>query len=87
MVPYRTLITLALSTYAATFVITSSSLLEPVREYLKAKTPKLRIGGNKHMVECRMCVGFWMSIFICNTDWKMILPVYGLSYFLATQER
>lgn len=73
--------------YAITFVITSSSLFEPFRFWFIKKTPKLRIGNNKHLIECRMCFGFWASVLVCNTDWKMILPVYGLSYFLATQER
>lgn len=81
------LVIYALSTYAITFVVASSSLFEPFRFWFIKKTPKLRIGNNKHLIECRMCFGFWAAVLVCNTDWKMILPVYGLSYFLATQER
>jgi len=77
----------SLAAYALTFVIASSSLFGPLRELIKTKTPRLQIGDHKHFIDCRMCVGFWTSLAVCNTDWKMILPVYGLAYFLATQER
>lgn len=83
----ETLLLKGLSSYALTFVIASSSLLEPLRERVKSKTAWAKIGTHKHFIDCRMCVGFWASIVVCNYDWKMILPVYGLSYFLATQER
>lgn len=87
MLPYSPFVELALSAYALTFVIASSSLFEPLRKWIMLKTPKLKIGTHKHFIECRMCVGFWVAVGICNIDWKMILPVYGVSYFLATQER
>jgi hypothetical protein len=77
----------SLSAYALTFVAASSSLFEPLREWVKARTPKLKIGNHRHFCECRMCLGLWTSVLVCNTDWRMILPVYGLSYWLATQER
>jgi len=81
------LIIYSLSAYAVTFVVASSSLFEPVRLWFMRKTPKLKIGNNKHMIECRMCTGFWAALLVCNSDWKMILPAYGLSYFMATLER
>lgn len=81
------LIYLSLATYAITFVIASSSLFEPLREWIKPRTPRLKIGNHKHLIECRMCCGFWCAVAVCNLDWNMLLPVYGLSYFLATQER
>ena len=81
------LIVMALSVYALTFVLASSCLLEPFRTWAMACFPRLRIGNNRHPIECRMCVGFWISLIVCNVNWKMVLPVYGLSYFLATQER
>jgi len=77
----------ALSAYCITFVIASSSLFEPFRLWFMAKTPKLKVGNHKHMIECRMCFTFYSSVLICNTDWQMILPTYGLAYFLATQEK
>lgn len=87
MADITTLISKALSAYSLTFVVASSSLFEPAREWIKRKIPRLKIGNHKHFIECRMCVGFWAALAVCHTDWKMILPVYGLSYFLATQER
>lgn len=81
------LLTLALTVYAVTFVIASSSIAEPFRQWLMPRTPKLKIRQHKHFIECRMCVSFWISLAVCNYDWRMILPVYGLAYFLATQER
>lgn len=81
------LITYSLVAYIVTAVVTSSSLFEPLRLFFMKATPKLRIGNNKHPIECRMCFGFWAALLVCNTDWKMILPVYGLSYFMATQEK
>jgi hypothetical protein len=82
---YR-LVVLALTIYALTFLIASSSLLHKTREWVKVKTPWLHVGGYKHFIDCRMCVGFWIALAVCNTDWRLILPAYGLSYFLATQE-
>lgn len=87
MVPYSSLIIKALAVYALTFVVVSSSLFEPFRLRFAQRTPRLRIGNNKHMIYCRMCTGFWVSVLVCNIDYSLILPVYGLSYFLATQER
>lgn len=81
------LITNSLAAYCLTFVIAASSLLEPFRKFVMTKTPRLKIGNHKHFIECRMCVTFWSALAVCNTDWKMVLPVYGLSYFMATQER
>ena len=81
------LIMMSLSTYAITFVVASSSLFEPFRTRMMTVTPWLKIGNHKHFIQCRMCVSAWTALAVCNTDWKMILPVYGLAYFLATQER
>ena len=88
----KELITLSVASYALTFVLASSSLFEPVREWIKARTPRLKIGNHKHLVECRMCMGFWCSLAIIIIDCQVInvvnlLSVYGLSYFMATQER
>lgn len=77
----------ALTVYALTFVVTSSSILAGVRYLIIEKTPKLKFGNNKHFIECRMCVGLWLATAVCNAHWQLILPVYGLSYLLATQER
>lgn len=82
------LILLALSAYALTFIITSSAIFEHQRQWLKVRTPWMHVQGHRHFIECRMCVGFWVSLVVCNANWStMLFPVYGLSYFLATQER
>lgn len=83
----ETLIIKSLMSYVVTFVVASSSLLEPVRAIIKRKIPRLQIGNHKHFIDCRMCVGFWASALVCVYDISMVLPVYGISYFLATQER
>jgi hypothetical protein len=83
----ETIVIKALASYALTFVIASSSLFEPMRIKIMMLFPKLKIGNNKHFIECRMCIGFWASVAVCNIGWKLILPVYGLSYWLACQER
>jgi hypothetical protein len=83
----KELVILALSSYAVTFVVASSSLLEPLRNWIMRHTPWLKIGKHNHFVACRMCVGFWVSLLVCFNCFEFVLPVYGLSYFLATQER
>lgn len=83
----KELLIYSLTSYAITFVVTSSSLFEPFRERIKTLLPWIKVGTGKHPIECRMCFGFWASVAVCNTDWKMVLPVCGLAYFMATQER
>ena len=79
--------------YIITCVAASSSLFGPLREKVKGATPWLVIGGSKHPIECRLCLGFWVSLLVClcTSSPELItinvLPVYGASYFLATQER
>jgi len=78
-----------LTVYIVTCVITSSSIFEPIREWIKRNFPFLQIGDHPHFIECRLCLGFWVSMIVCialvNPLW--ILPVFGLSYFMATLER
>ena len=76
--------------YIATVVVTSSSLLEPGRRWLIARTPRLQISPtHPHFIECRLCVGFWVCLILCLAlgDLRLLGFVYGASYFLATQER
>jgi hypothetical protein len=79
------------SAYILTVVVTGSSLLAPIRGWLLIHTPRLRITPDyPHFVECRLCVGFWVSGAIClasGLPWPMVGLIYGASYFLATQER
>ena len=75
--------------YCLVFIIASSSILAGFRRWLIARTPKLKIQDYPHFIECRMCVGFYVSIIVCLLygEIKDVLVVYGASYFLATQER
>jgi len=76
--------------YIVACVIGASSLFEPFRLRLIKKLPMLRIGNNKHFIECRLCLTLWTSCFavsIFTQDISHVLPVYGAAYFLATQER
>ena len=79
--------------YIITCVVASSSLFGPLRERVKHATPWLVIGESKHPIECRLCLGFWVSLLVCLCTsspelMKLdVLAVYGASYFLATQER
>jgi len=77
--------------YILTAVITGSSLLAPIRDRIIDRTPWLQItADHPHFVECRLCVGFWISLAIWSaTGWPLcnLGLIYGASYFLATQER
>ena len=78
------------TSYIIACVIAGSSLFSGVRDFIIRRTPFLSIKGHKHFIECRLCLSFWtslMSIFAFSVDFKMLFAVYGISYFLATQER
>ena len=79
------------SSYILACVVTSSSLFEPFRSWFKTKTAGTFFDKKpKHFIECRLCVSFWtalLSVAILRLDFVLVLPIYGLSYFLATQER
>jgi len=79
-----------LTAYICACVIGVSSLFEPLRLKIISKYPKLRIGNNKHFIECRLCLSFWTSclaVGLFSQDITHTLPVYGAAYFLATLER
>lgn len=79
-----------LTAYIIACVVGVSSLFESVRFKVIKYLPMLRIGNNKHFIECRLCLTFWTSCFavaIFTQDITHVLPVYGAAYFLATQER
>lgn len=80
----------ALTAYILACVVGASSLFEPVREYVKRKLPRLKIGNHKHFIECRLCVSFYtalIAVLLFSQNPLHVLPAYGLAYFLATQER
>jgi len=76
------------TTYIITAVIVRSNVLYGFREWFKKKTSWLKRGG-RHFIDCRMCVGLYVSIGVglAYSDIYSILVIYGASYFLATQER
>lgn len=76
--------------YIITCVITSSSLFSVFRKYVVQVTPFFKFESYPHFIDCRLCVGFWISFFYCLfviQDLRLVLPIYGASYLLATQER
>ena len=79
----------ALSVYIITCVVTSSSLFEPIREWIKRKAPFLRVGNHPHLIECRLCFTAYAAALVClvTGNWLYFLPLYALAYFMATQER
>jgi len=73
--------------YILTVIITSGSIMEPVRAWVKTRIPATHQA--RHFIECRLCVGLWISLVVAvfyGTP-ENILLIYGGSYFLATQER
>lgn len=76
--------------YIATAVIVDGGIFHSFREWLKPRTPLLFAGNpRKHLIDCRMCTGFWVSlaISIACQNAEMFPLIYGAGYFLATQER
>jgi len=85
-----TLLCQIFGSYIATAVIVNSAALYSFREWFKVRTPYLVKGcPQKHMIDCRMCTGFWISLAISATmlDIQYFPLIYGASYFLCTQER
>jgi len=76
--------------YIVTLILVSGSIFFNFRVWLRERTPFLFKGmPPKHFIDCRLCVGFWVSLLIsvaCG-DWKLFPLIYGASYFMATQER
>ncbi len=86
----QTILPAALTAYICACVIGASSLFAPVRGWVMRHLPKLQIAGHKHFIECRLCLSFWSScgaVLLFGLPLVDALPVYGLAYFLATQER
>ena len=78
--------------YIITAVLVSGNILFKAREWAKKKTPWLIKGKERrHMFDCRLCVGAWVSLAVYLSlvagHWSLVFLIYGASYFLATQER
>lgn len=50
-------ITFCLWTMGATFIVVSSTVLEPVRQYIFSKVPL-----SEKLLTCHMCTGFWIGV-------------------------
>lgn len=87
------LLTLSGAAYAVTFLLASSVALSGPRRAFGRLLDKLYGKERFRMEECRMCVGFWVVLgmwLLMSREVGQIVPflaVYGLSYFMATQER
>ena len=71
--------------YIITAVLVNGNIFYSVREFLKSKSPWL-VKGNpgRHMLDCRMCVGLWVSLAISVTfDWQMFFLIYGVGFWAA----
>lgn len=81
------LLVCAIVSYIITIGIVSSPHLEGIRALIRSITPWL--GTKPYFIDCRLCMGFWVSLAVCLVygSYDLTLPVYGLSYFMATQER
>lgn len=89
--------TLALVIYAMTFLFTSSHALKGLRERFGEILDAVFPDREYRMEECRMCMGFWLTVGLFLSllpteavslhHWLNFSAAYGLSYFLATQER
>ena len=53
----------SLWTTGATFIVVSSTILEPVRQYLFSKIPL-----SEKLLTCHMCTGFWIGVFATITQ-------------------
>jgi hypothetical protein len=87
--------------YGFTLLVTSSSILDPFREWVIEHTPWMYSPlsvcfkqytfkfDTKHFIECRLCVGVWVSALAVTyyNTWDLYWIVFGISYFLCTQER
>jgi hypothetical protein len=45
-------------TTGATFIVVSSTILEPVRQFIFSKIPL-----SEKLLTCHMCTGFWIGVF------------------------
>ncbi|MFZ4857926.1 MAG: hypothetical protein ACOYL3_16170 [Desulfuromonadaceae bacterium] len=90
--PIPSLIVLALVAYMLSLSIAGSALFHPLRLWIVGKSPWMIVPGFAHPIMCRMCVGFWATLavtFIYTTGFNLadFLSIYGLSFFIASQER
>jgi hypothetical protein len=87
------IITGIFASYIITAVLVNGNIFYSVREWIKGKSPWLVKGPKyqgRHMLDCRMCVGAWVSLGVTiafSLQPSAFLLVYGASYFICTQEQ
>lgn len=83
-----TIICWAFYVYGATLLLTNAHIFGFWRSLLR--TIRRLFGGDYEVERCRMCQGMWVCLLLlCLGALDPIETgvVYGMSYFLATQER
>ena len=83
---------LTICSYSLTMIITGSAILHPIRKRIIESTPWLTVEGFMHPLACRICTGFWTALVVTACYYHAFniiafFVVYGLSCFMATQER
>ena len=82
-----------LGSYLIILLIAKGSIFNKYRQWLIDKTPWLQKpamrGENPplHYFLCRLCLGALVCAVFSYIYWTNWFIVYGISYFLATQER
>lgn len=83
-------ITIAIFTvYIISLLIADGAILDKPRRWLRPRTLFLVI-GNKWLLECRLCVAFWVTIMVSlllQLPLWTFAAIYGMSHFISTQER
>jgi hypothetical protein len=81
-------IALALSVYILAKVVVDAHIFDAPRHALKRDTSFLRHGG-VHLLECRMCVAFWVTLGTCLARWEFgdLLIIWAMAHALRMQER
>jgi len=88
------IITAIFAAYIITAVLVNGNIFYTAKEWMKEKTPWLIKGPKyqgRHMLDCRLCVGAWVSLavywLLVTGHWSLVFLIYGASYWLCTQER
>ena len=74
-----------LSSCGITFIITHSSIFEPIREFVERRS---NFFGE--LLSCPMCSGFWVGFLLSVVDFQEYNPIYAgaitslISWFIAT---
>lgn len=79
-----------LQVYMSTLIVVHSNLLVKFRAWLNGHPNIITVNILKSM-SCRLCFGFWATIVVLmlsnGLNMNDFVIVYGISYFISTQER